>query len=77
MRNLDLHLIKGRPAVHSKDDLIVGHIAITVPEENMRLLKEHLKSMGVKSRKNISVPNPTITTGPNNGRVDQASLNFL
>ena len=28
--NVDLHLIKGRPAVHADDDLIVSHIAIVV-----------------------------------------------
>ena len=32
MNNVDLHLIKGRPAVHADDDLIVGHIAIVVSD---------------------------------------------
>ena len=71
MNNVDLHLIKGRPAVHADDDLIVGHIAITVSGEKMNHLRERLTSMGVKFRKNVSVPNPTITKGPNKGRVDQ------
>ena len=76
MNNVDLHLIKGRPAVHADDDLIVGHIAITVSGEKMNHLRERLTSMGVKFRKNMSVPNPTITNGPNKGRVDQV-IEFL
>merc|ERR1712037_223952 len=42
--NVDLHLIKGRPAVHSDDDLIVSHIAITVSD--METMREKLKSLG-------------------------------
>jgi hypothetical protein len=76
MGNLDLHLIKGRPAVHKDDDLIVSHIAITVPGEKMAELRQRLESMGVKARKNVSVPNPAITEGTDKGRVDQVSLNF-
>jgi hypothetical protein len=57
MGNLDLHLIKGRPAVHSDDDLIVSHIAITVTD--MKELTNKLKALNVKWRKNISVPNPS------------------
>ena len=53
MNNVDLHLIKGRPAVHADDDLIVGHIAITVSGEKMDHLRERLTSMGVKFRKNV------------------------
>ena len=71
MNNVDLHLIKGRPAVHSDDDLIVGHIAITVDHSNMNELRDRLTAMGIKFRKNISVPNPAVTTGPDSGRVDQ------
>ena len=76
MGNLDLHLIKGRPAVHADDDLIVSHIAITVSLENMEALRQRLDAMGVKARKNVSVPNPTITDGPDKGRVDQVGLIF-
>ena len=54
--NIDLHLIKGRPCVHPDDDLIVSHIAIMVTD--MTKLKERLTKMNVKSRKNVSVPNP-------------------
>jgi len=62
MGNLDLHLIKGRPAVHLDDDLIVSHIAITV--SNMEELRKRLKELNVKSRKNVSVPNPSdVDTG--------------
>ena len=54
---MDLHLIKGRPAVHGDDDLIVSHIAITVGD--MPALKKRLEAMNVPSRKNVSVPNPS------------------
>ena len=57
MGNIDLHLIKGRPAVHSDDDLIVSHIAITVSD--MTELRRRLKELNVASRKNVSVPNPS------------------
>ena len=77
MNNVDLHLIKGRPAVHADDDLIVGHIAITVSGEKMDHLRERLTSMGVKFRKNVSVPNPTVTNGPNKGRTDQVLLSIF
>jgi hypothetical protein len=33
--NVDLHLIKGRPAVHSDQDLIVSHIALVVDNKDM------------------------------------------
>ena len=62
--NVDLHLIKGPPCVHSDDDLIVSHIALVVAD--MPALRQRLTDMGVKSRKNISVPNPEL-----NQAVDQ------
>ena len=65
--NVDLHLIKGRPSVHSDDDLIVSHIAITVSD--MNTMRKKLKSLGVKYRTNISVPNPSDV---DTGRVEQA-----
>ena len=71
MGNLDLHLIKGRPAVHSDDDLIVSHIAITVT--NMKELTDNLKALNVKWRKNISVPNPSDNE---NGIVNQVKIYF-
>ena len=77
MNNLDLHLIKGRPAVHADEDLIVGHIAIIVDAAKMNRLRERLESMGVKFRKNVSVPNPTVTSGPDKGRVDQVCRHQL
>jgi len=62
--NVDLHLIKGRPAVHSDEDLIVGHIALNVGrEEDMERLMERLEKLGVKYRENISVPNPDSDLG--------------
>ena len=60
MGNVDLHLIKGRPAVHIDDDLIVSHIAITVDNERMNELHQRLQDMGIKFRTNVSVPNPLI-----------------
>ena len=54
--NVDLHLIKGRPCVHSDDDLIVSHIAIAVSD--MAELRKRLEMLNVMSRKNLSVPNP-------------------
>ena len=71
MNNVDLHLIKGRPAVHPDDDLIVSHIAITVRGDKMNELRERLHKMGTTFRKNMSVPNPTVTEGSNKGLTDQ------
>ena len=39
-----LHLIKGRPCVHTDDDLIVSHIALVVAD--MPALKQRLTKMG-------------------------------
>eukprot|EP00095_Tigriopus_kingsejongensis_P008231 maker-scaffold591_size129331-snap-gene-0.20 protein:Tk08231 transcript:maker-scaffold591_size129331-snap-gene-0.20-mRNA-1 annotation:"lactoylglutathione lyase" len=64
--NVDIHLIKGRPAVHSDDDLIVSHVAIEV--DKMDELRTRLAKLGTQSRKNISVPNPE----EDNRAVDQA-----
>ena len=44
--NLDLHLIKGKPAVHNDDDLIVCHIAISVPD--MPAMKKRLEELDTK-----------------------------
>ena len=74
MGNVDLHLIKGRPAVHPDDDLIVSHIALTVSGEKMVLLREKLGQMGIKYRKNVSVPNPTVLTGKHKGTTDQVGM---
>ena len=60
MGNIDLHLIKGRPAVHKDDDLIVSHIAVTIDNERMEELHHRLQDMGIKFRTNVSVPNPLI-----------------
>ena len=72
---MDLHLIKGRPAVHDDDDLIVGHIAIQISGDKMVELRERLTKMGVKFRKNVSVPNPTVISGPRPGETDQVLYN--
>ena len=70
MGNIDLHLIKGEPAVHSDDNLIVSHIAITIGDGNMNTLRERLTLMGVSFRTNVSVPNPATGSKP----VDQVRL---
>ena len=64
--NVDLHLIKGQPAVHHDVNLIVSHIAIVIAD--MAKLKEKLAEMDIPFRKNISVPNPETGNSP----VDQA-----
>ena len=53
--------------MHSDDDLIVSHVAIVV--KDMAALRLRLGKMGVKSRKNVSVPNPS---EGDKGKVDQA-----
>ena len=59
--NVDLHLIKGKPAVHNDDDLIVCHIAISVPD--MPAMKKRLEELDTEYRVNISVPNPDSADG--------------
>lgn len=54
MGNIELHLIKGVPAVHSGEDLIVGHISFETP--HIANVPKILKSMGVPFRQNVSVP---------------------
>lgn len=54
MGNIELHLIKGVPAVHSGDDLIVGHISIETP--HISQVPTILNSIGVPFRQNVSVP---------------------
>lgn len=66
MGNVDLHLIKGQPAVHPDDNLIVSHIALVI--DDMAELRRRLAQMGISFRKNISVPNPEADNSP----VDQA-----
>merc|ERR1719495_2506246 len=68
--NLDLHLIKGKPAVHKDVDLIVGHIAVVVPLPKMEELRVRLQQLKYPSRRNVSVPNPA--EGKSTGKVSQA-----
>jgi flagellar hook-length control protein FliK len=58
--------------VHPDDNLIVSHIALVV-EDKMAELRTRLSKMGVKSRKNVSVPNPETEGTP----VDQVRANQL
>ena len=77
MGNVDLHLIKGIPAVHPDDDLIVGHIAVVVRNDKMNELRERLRKMGTQYRKNISVPNPSVAFGPTDQVLENdPELNF-
>ena len=73
--NVDLHLILGRPCVHSDDDLIVSHIALVVAD--MPALKERLVKMGIPSRKNVSVPNPDDEDSGIVEQVCKCSLAFI
>ena len=77
MGNVDLHLIKGRPAVHNDDDLIVSHIALVVSPEGMENLRKRLKAMGVQFRTNLSVPNPSAEGQKNAGRAAQVGKEKL
>lgn len=54
MGNLELHLIKGIPIVHSGDDLIVGHISIDV--KDIGKVPSALRKLRVPFRQNVSVP---------------------
>merc|ERR1712176_809722 len=61
MGNLELHLIKGIPVVHSGDDLIVGHISLETYDIDR--VPEILKAKGISFRQNVSVPKGTMTKG--------------
>ena len=77
MGNIDLHLIKGRPAVHRDDDLIVSHIAVTIDNERMEELHHRLQDMGIKFRTNVSVPNPLIGKPIRQVMIEQSKLRSL
>lgn len=55
--NLDLHLIKGIPAVHTEDELHVGHMAIEVGAGEMTKIRERLQKLGIKPRADVSAAN--------------------
>lgn len=57
MGNLELHLIKGTPLVHTGDDLIVGHISIET--FGIDKIPGMLRKMGIPFRQNVSVPKGT------------------
>lgn len=54
MGNLELHLIKGVPLVHSGNDLIVNHISIET--HDIDRVPGILRKLGVPFRQNVSVP---------------------
>ena len=53
--NLDLHLVKGIPSVHSDSDPVFGHIAIEVESAHMSKIRDELQHLGWQSHDNISV----------------------
>jgi len=61
MGNIELHLIKGEPLVHSGKDLIVNHIAIETTDIDR--VPEILTAAGVPFRQNVSVPKGTMQSG--------------
>lgn len=54
MGNLELHLIKGTPIVHTGDDLVVNHISIET--HDIDKVPACLRQLGVPFRQNVSVP---------------------
>eukprot|EP00929_Paragymnodinium_shiwhaense_P069474 TRINITY_DN35032_c0_g1_i1.p1 TRINITY_DN35032_c0_g1~~TRINITY_DN35032_c0_g1_i1.p1 ORF type:complete len:555 (-),score=82.77 TRINITY_DN35032_c0_g1_i1:16-1680(-) len=54
--NTELHLIKGKPVVHSGEDLIVSHIALDT-KRPLEVL-EKLIEWDIPFRQNVSVPDP-------------------
>ena len=64
MGNIELHLVKGIPAVHKGDNLIVSHISLETYNVKEALLR--LKKMGIPYAQNISVP-----TGDESGIITQ------
>ena len=54
--NLDLHLIKGIPAVHANDEVQVGHITIEVSTLELNKIKEKLQELGVVPMGNQDMP---------------------
>jgi len=56
MGNLELHLIKGRPVVHSGEDLICSHMALECHSERMNEVLKNLKDYDLDFRQNVSVP---------------------
>lgn len=61
MGNMELHLIKGVPVVHSGKDLIVGHISIETYDIDK--VPEILKRLHVPFRQNVSVPKGKMAQG--------------
>merc|ERR1712013_289192 len=61
MGNMELHLIKGTPVVHSGNDLIVGHISIETFDIDR--VPEILHRANVPFRQNVSVPKGKMAEG--------------
>lgn len=61
MGNMELHLIKGTPVVHSGTDLIVGHISIETYDIDR--VPEILRELGIPFRQNVSVPKGKMAQG--------------
>merc|ERR1712137_707990 len=71
MGNLELHLIKGKPVVHTGDDLIVGHISLET--YNIDRVPGILDAMGIPYRKNVSVPKGVSTKGSGTNSEENSS----
>jgi len=57
--NVELHLIKGEPVVHTGDNLIVSHISVET--DNIEAVLEKLIELKVPFSRNVSVPDASET----------------
>jgi Ca2+-binding EF-hand superfamily protein/catechol 2,3-dioxygenase-like lactoylglutathione lyase family enzyme len=53
--NIEVHLIKGEPAVHKGDNLVVSHLSLET--DHVDKVLDLLKKMGIQYSRNVSVPN--------------------
>ncbi|CAN8069039.1 unnamed protein product [Agarophyton chilense] len=70
--NLELHLIKGTPVVHTGDDLIVGHISIET--YNIEKVPTILRQLNVPFRQNVSVPSGADADAPGITSVNNSKI---
>ena len=54
---MDLHLIKGIPAVHPEEEIHVGHITVAVDTNKMAKIRELLHKLGIKPQEDVSLAN--------------------
>jgi len=53
--NIEVHLIKGEPAIHKGDNLVVSHLSLET--DHVDKVLDLLKKMGIQYSRNVSVPN--------------------